>query len=281
MKVAYTVGRFQPPTIGHKMLIESTINAAGEGGKAYVFVSSALGKGKDAARSPLTSAQKLPLLRNMFPSRVTFVDTAVCDPRCGGPGAALGWLLEQGYPAKDITLVVGAERLADPKSREYFGPTAPLWGDETKPRPGKFVSVGHKPVRDMRASASDADNMSGTKARGYVQSNQLDNFYKAIGIPNYNEIKRDNPQLQGAVESVIATIRASQKGGGEGEEESIPTSGPDGEPPLGGRRTRRLTRNKASGRALSRRGLRSRSGSSRTNRSSCGSRGCSKGSSTW
>lgn len=52
----------------------------------------------------------------------------------------------------------------------------------------------------------------------------------------------------------------------------------------GGRRTRRLrrlTRSKASGRVLSRRGWQSRSGSSRTTRSSCGSRGCSKGSNTW
>lgn len=277
VKVAYTVGRFQPPTIGHKMLIDATI-AAAEGGDAYVFVSSVT---KDPARNPLTVEEKLPLLQNMFKGKkVTFVNTASdCLPlkNCGGPGAAFGWLKDtKSLDPADITLVVGAERLKDPKSKEYFGPTAGLWGKMGEyPRPGAFKEVGHKLVRDMAAPADKAEDMSGTKARGYVRDKKLPDFYTAIGV----DYERADETLKRAVDAVVAKISAT-RGGGD-EDETIPVEGPDGEPKPGGRRkTRRIKRSKASGKALYRRGSRSRSGSSKTNRSSYALRGYSKGSST-
>jgi hypothetical protein len=262
VKVAYTVGRFQPPTIGHKKLIDATIEAA-EGGDAYVFVSSVT---KDPVRNPLTVEDKLPLLRNMFKGqKVTFVNTAAdCLPvkNCGGPGAAFGWLTtEKKIDPADITLVVGAERLKDPTSKEYFGPTAGLWGKEGEfPRPAAFKSVGHKLERDMSKPSNDEENMSGTKARGYVRDGKLPDFYTAIGV-NYETA---DEVLKKAVDAVADKIRG-KKGGADPqpvEEETISTLGPDGEPKAGGRRKtrrsvkrrktrrlRRLTRSKALGRA--------------------------------
>lgn len=245
VKVAYTVGRFQPPTIGHKMLIEATIKAA-EGGKAYVFVSSTQGKGKEALRNPLTADQKIPLLKHMFPEGVEFVNTKDCDPKCGGPGAAFGWLLTKGNDAKDIAFVVGKERLGDDKSKDYFGPGAPLWGGEDKPKPGSFVPVGHDLVRDMAAPAGDVNNMSGTKARSYVteDGSKKADFYTALGY--VYDPKTPAPDVEAVYDRIYAMKFGAKKGGNEEEEaeEIIPTAlGPDGEPGVGGRRkTRRSKR---------------------------------------
>jgi hypothetical protein len=246
VKVAYTVGRFQPPTIGHRMMIEETIKEAGSKGKAYVFVSSTKGTTKaEQAKNPLSSAEKLPLLRKMFPSGVEFVDTATCAPRCGGPGAAFGWLLKlkEGYKPEDISIVLGKERLGDDtNAKEYFGTEAPLWGAKENPRPAKFVPVGHNLVRLMDEPANNAEHMSGTKARSYVteSNDKKKDFYLAVGAdPNTKD-----PDVEAVYSRIYKAKfgpKESTKGGEEEKEEELApaTTGPDGEPPVGGR-TRRV-----------------------------------------
>lgn len=268
VKVAYTVGRFQPPTIGHRMLIESVQQNA-DPGHAYVFVSAV---DPDNDRNPLTAELKLPLLQHMFPD-VKFIHTKRdCKgyKNCGGPGAAFAWLTDKengpGYNPSDVSIVLGKERLGDPKSKEYFGPEARIWGDKDKPRPARFISVGHALKRNMKAPSSDKDNMSGTKARSYVEEDNRKkrDFYIAVGYdPN-----TPNPEVE-AVYNRIYETKFGVKTGGTTEEEVIPTGGPDGESLLGGkqRRTRRLMRSKALSKALYRRGSRSRNGSSKTSRS--------------
>ena len=177
-KVAYTVGRFQPPTIGHKQLIEAVKAAAGPGGKAYIFVSSTMSP-KD--KNPLTSAQKMPILRNLVPSGVEFVDTQVCKDAgtpCRGAIAAFYYLMDQkGHEAQDITLVVGDDR------KPEFGPTADIWKRREEKDvlgPGNFVFLSSA-KRNPDLEVQDPANMSGTKARQYVKLGRKDDFYRAIG----------------------------------------------------------------------------------------------------
>ena len=165
MPVAYTIGRFQPPTIGHKSLIEEVIKAAG-GGEAFVFVSSTM---TPAAKNPLTSAMKIPILKHMFPDGVTFVDTATCNPSCGGPLNAFKWLLKENK--KDITLVVGQDRAAD------FGEKAAMW---TEGKPDAFVSFGAE-ARKPDIDDLTEENMSGTKARELAKRDMKSQFYTALG----------------------------------------------------------------------------------------------------
>jgi cytidyltransferase-like protein len=192
MKVAYTVGRFQPPTIGHKSLIE-TVKVSGD--KAYVFVSSTV---TPPAKNPLESKDKLPILKHLVEG-VEFVDTATCNPRCGGAIAAFYHLVEKlSHKAEDIKLVVGNDHIND------FGPNAPMWdvkAGDGKPAhrfgPGGEVPAG-KPLpaanfvfvesagRNPDLEVKDADNMSGTKARQYAKLGRIEDFYMAVG---YSETK--------------------------------------------------------------------------------------------
>ena len=161
MAVAYTVGRFQPPTIGHAKLIQEVAKL----GKAFVFVSSSKPCGKEAAKNPLTSDEKVKYLKLMFPSGVTFIDTARCDPACGGPLAAYHYLSEKGY--KDITLVAGSDRAT------AFGEGAGIW--KTVDSPPKFRGLD-------REAADTVSQMSGTKARALAAAGDLDAFKNAVMI---------------------------------------------------------------------------------------------------
>ena len=257
MPVAYTIGRFQPPTIGHKSLIEKVKEAAGEGGKAYVFVSSTTTP-KD--KNPLESTDKMPILRHLVEDGVEFVDTAVCKAEgtpCGGAIAAFYYLLDHQQKAEDIKLVVGDDH------RDDFGPTAPIWNikaTEGKPAhrfgPGGEVAAGQSlPVgnfvlvpsadRDKDLEKKDDANMSGTKARQYVKLGRKDDFYLAVGA--------NDPASKAAANTVYAKIAGSfKKKGGHGV--AIATSddttdtllergkGPDAEFTYGGGRRRTYRR---------------------------------------
>lgn len=210
MAIAYTVGRFQPPTVGHAKLIKSVMDA----GEAFVFVSSAKPCGKEAEKNPLTSAQKIKYLNLMFPSGVTFVDTAACDPACGGPLAAYKFLKER-YPGRDIVLVAGSDRAA------AFGPTAAMWKETGAP---KFKGLD-------REAADAVSQMSGTKARALAKNGDLVEFKKAVMREKLNDANAEE----------LYTLLRSTKGGGNGEcveGEDVSVWAADDESGSGGRRRR-------------------------------------------
>ena len=221
-RAVFAVGRFQPPTIGHALMIQEVMKS---GGDAYIFVSSA---STPKSQNPLTAAQKIAALNKMFPSGVTFVDTSECNPKCGGPVAANNYLRERGYT--DITLLAGSDRA------ETFGPDAPMW-ESVKVPPPKFKAL-------TRTEGTGATAMSGTKARKLARDGDYEGFANAVRVGSIDDV---------SIRKLYTAIRNS-KGG--------------------------TRRNKASSKALYRRGSRLRSVSSRTNRSSYGFRDYSKGSST-
>lgn len=231
MQVAYTIGRFQPPTIGHKSLIEAVITAA-NGGEAFVFVSSAT---SPAAKNPLTSAMKIPILKHMFAGRpVTFVDTATCPEPCGGPLNAFKWL--KGKDKENITLVMGQDRAAD------FGEEAPMWNADGG-KPNAFVPFGSA-VRNPAIEDLSPENMSGTKSRELAKLGKTSEFYTSIG---YDHAEGKNTD----VETVYNTIRTSAKRqspaaapaaakrarrGGDPTDEAMTSADAEFEYPKGGRR---------------------------------------------
>jgi hypothetical protein len=248
MAVVYTVGRFQPPTIGHKKLIEGVVAAAREkGGEAYVFVSAA----EDPDMNPLSPAQKIPILKHMFPKGVEFVDTKTCLPGktpCGGPRFALAWFNRMEPPPKDIYLAIGKERVA-----EFKDPS--VWGKDN-PLPKEVIPIGED--RDPNDKSLNPDNMSGTKARQLAFDKKKDAFYTAVGYPGeknvpeveaiYNRIAEWFPRhlkrkpMSGPEkgQEMREYNKAHPKEGGNDEdtmEESYPSAfAADAEPKQGGRR---------------------------------------------
>jgi hypothetical protein len=196
MPVAYTIGRFQPPTIGHKSLIEKVIETAAGGG-AFVFVSSTM---SPAAKNPLTSAMKIPILQHMFAGRpVTFVDTATCDPPCGGPLNAFNWLVKQ--EKKDITLVMGQDRAAD------FGAGAAMWKEG---KPDAFVPFGAQ-VRKPDLDDLSEENMSGTKSRELAKRGMKPEFYTSVGYDYADGENKDVEAIYGKIRGFLPAKKAAPK----------------------------------------------------------------------
>lgn len=151
--VSYTVGRFQPPTLGHVRMIDEMLRGS-DGNPAYVFLSSA----KD---SLIPSSMKKTYLTKMltrngeFPKNLTLVDTAECDPPCGGPLGGWGYLKDRGKTGPDVVLVVGSDQgpKFDPK-------TAPMW---------KTIEESERPtIRVIERSGPGPATFSSTKARAAV-----------------------------------------------------------------------------------------------------------------
>ena len=158
MSAVYAVGRFQPPTIGHASMIQAVIALAKEkDADAFVFVSSTQGTGKERIKNPLTSTQKVKYLYLMFPTGVTFINTVECSTPCGGPIGGRSWLNNKGYTK--LTLMAGSDRERD------FGLAAPMWKND----PPAFVAL---PRTDS--------GMSGTKARQFVTTKNIESFRKAV-----------------------------------------------------------------------------------------------------
>jgi len=219
-------------------------------GDAYVFVSSTQGTGKEKMKNPLTSTEKVAFLQKMFPIGVTFVDTSKCEPRCGGPLAAYYYLLEKGY--KDITLVAGSDRASE------FGPTGQIWKSLEEVQPPKFYAIT-RDAEDKTASA-DPTKMSGTKARSLAVAGDIAGFTAAVKRGNVTD--EDVRGLYDLLRERLAepTVGVKRKRGGADEASSFYAD----REVVGGRRTKR---NKASGKALYRRGSRLRNVSSKTSRS--------------
>ena len=218
-KAVYAVGRFQPPTVGHAAMVDILKSLPGD---AFVFVSSSQGTGKEKLKNPLTSTEKVAFLQKMFPKGVTFVDTAKCDPRCGGPLAAYSYLLEKGY--KDITLVAGSDRASE------FGPTGQIWKSLKDVKPPKFYAV----TRDAedRTTSADPTKMSGTKARSLAVAGDIVGFTKAVKRGNVTDA--DVKALYDLLRERLALPVDGKRGGAE-EASSFSAD----EEVVGGRKTRR------------------------------------------
>jgi hypothetical protein len=143
-RAVFTFGRFNPPTMGHKALIEAVIATAmklperWEGmeagaappppADAYIFPSSTL---SEPRRNPLTVKQKIAIIQRAFPdpNLVRVIDTTDIN----SPIFARRALAEAGYT--DITLVVGEDERGS-----SFGKCMPGVKCVVAPRPEGFNS---------------------------------------------------------------------------------------------------------------------------------------------
>jgi len=218
-KVIFTFGRFQPPTIGHKVLIDkiaelamangqanSEANANGEAkadakADAYVFVSSKQNdmvkykaskaykemkttgtfKSTDLNENPLPVEVKVETLKKMYPgSPVTFIDTTV--EKCPQLFNIVDKLRSAGYT--DITMGVGSDRV-DTFTRVFKGSI-------------NVISLGE---RSVNAANMSAKAMSGTKMREAAIAGNIDGFLRGVMIGSMT--KADGLGLMNAIRSSL------------------------------------------------------------------------------
>jgi hypothetical protein len=165
MKPVFDVyGRMNPPTIGHKALIDVMRGmASAAGGDAVVVVSHT----QDVKKNPLSAEEKMGLLRQIYPDEraVRIMATSKAESSIGH---ILTKLKAEGYT--DLTLVLGSDRIAD---FQFL----------LKPFPElKIVSGGE---RDPDAE-DEVAAMSATKVRAAALAGNWNSFRRGINTAVLN-----------------------------------------------------------------------------------------------
>lgn len=160
--VVFAFGRFNPPTVGHGLLVQFVKKLAKQNRADHVIYAS---RSQDAKKNPLTVDRKIHYLNMMFPSTNfvgandhvrTFIEAAK----------------ELNKRYKNLIMVAGSDRVP-----EYTKILEKYNGTEFNFDSVKVVSAGE---RDP--DADDASGMSASKMRALASKGDLVQFKK--GLPN-------------------------------------------------------------------------------------------------
>lgn len=179
--VFLTMGRFNPPTMGHGMLLDKVSKAAGKN-PYRIFVS----QSNDPKKNPLTYKDKIKFVRKMFPkhARSVMMDTSVKTPI----DAAVK-LYNEGY--KNIVMLADADR-----TREYEALLNKYNGKEARHGFYNFNSMKFVSVGGRDPDAKGIEGVSATKQRNAAKENDFTTF--AQGLPK-NVSNKDAKALFNAV----------------------------------------------------------------------------------
>ncbi len=163
--VAFTFGRFNPPTIGHEKLIKKVKSLSTNDHKIY------LSRSNDPKKNPLSPTQKLSYMKKLFPAHARNIEINKTNMILD----IATMLHNKGYTS--ITMVAGSDRVREFETilKKYNGVSSRhgLYDFEDI----KVVSAGE---RDP--DAEGATGMSASKMRDAASKGDLDSFKK--GLPN-------------------------------------------------------------------------------------------------
>jgi len=163
--VTFCFGRMNPPTIGHKQVLDTMKS---QGGEMKIFVS----QSQDKKKNPLDYATKIKFIKEMFPQ---YAKNLVENAALNTIGKVASYLHEQGYNA--ATFVAGSDRLEDMKNllTQYNGVEGKAHGfynfDVID-----FVSSG-----DREDGAEGVAGVSASGARAAAANNDFEGFQEATG----------------------------------------------------------------------------------------------------
>jgi nicotinic acid mononucleotide adenylyltransferase len=155
----FTFGRFQPPTVGHALLIDTIVAKAEKAnGDAYIFVSAS----KDPKKNPLSIETKLEYLHKMHEDKpITFVDTALC---CNNNVVAITKYLIDTLYYTHITMVLGSDRVET--FRNLFNKFPDLFAKMSFEKAGSTRTT--HTLSNNTSTVSNLSSISGTAMRSYA-----------------------------------------------------------------------------------------------------------------
>ena len=165
-KVAYfTLGRLNPPTIGHEKLLDSLAKQAGRN-DYFVFVT----QSQDKKKNPLSYNTKVKHVRKMFPRHARRV---MINKKIRTVFDAATFLYEKGY--KSVVMVVGSDRVTEFQTllNKYNG---------QKGQHGfyNFKSLDIASAGERDPDAEGVSGMSASKMRGFASENDFASFSQGL-----------------------------------------------------------------------------------------------------
>ena len=162
----FAFGRFNPPTIGHKKLIDTVMSTAQKAnGKAYLFLSHKQNNKSD----PLTFKEKADYLKLFYP------DVAIGDPAVKTIIQALQKIQAEGRTR--IIMIAGSDRVQEFEKllNQYNGKPDKAGNDLYKFDDIKVISAGERDPDQEGATGASA-----SKARELANKGQEHEFSKII-----------------------------------------------------------------------------------------------------
>ena len=177
--VAFTFGRFNPPTTGHEKLMDKT-RGANRNYRVYASQS------QDPKRNPLNHRNKIKYMKGMFPAHARKISrdkmTTALD------------VMVQLYKEKhtDVLMIVGSDRV-----REFDGILNKYNGVEGK-RHGyyKFDNIDVVSAGERDPDAEGVKGISGSKMREYVKKDKFKKFKAGLMTKNSKLAKKVFKELQ-------------------------------------------------------------------------------------
>ena len=169
--ITFCFGRMNPPTIGHKQLLDTV---AGVGGDYKIFVSQT----QDKKKNPLDYGTKIRFMKAMFPE---YASNIVEDAGLNTVVKVAVFLYEQGY--RHATFVAGSDRLDDMSKllKDYNGIEGKAHGFY------KFETLDFKSSGDREDGAEGVAGISASGARLAAANGDLEAFSEATGAGQYTE----------------------------------------------------------------------------------------------
>ena len=186
--VAFAFGRFNPPTVGHKKLIDTVVDSS-DGGDFYIFTS----QSQDPDKNPLDYQTKVNFLKKLFPD---IQDKIVYDVSIKNVLQAADKLKANGYT--DATFVCGSDRVPE------FTKLLNTWnGMDKTPRFGvlNIISSGER-----EDGMEGVGGVSASMAREFVKNNDFESFKGTV--PNNPQLAKE---LFDAVKQGMATSKKKIK----------------------------------------------------------------------
>ena len=163
--VTFCFGRMNPPTIGHKQVLDTMKS---QGGEMKIFVS----QSQDKKKNPLDYATKIKFIKEMFPQ---YAKDVVENAALNTIGKVASYLHDQGYNA--VTFVAGSDRLEDMKSllTQYNGVDGKAHGFYD------FAVIDFASSGDREDGAEGVAGVSASGARLAAANNDFAAFQEATG----------------------------------------------------------------------------------------------------
>ena len=154
-------GRFNPPTIGHKKLLDRA-KAISKGGELLIYPS----RSQDPKKNPLTPSTKIGFMQKMFPK---YADSIIDDANAKTIFDVLVDANENGV--KNISIVVGADRLKE------FENLATKYNGQLY----QFDTINVISAGERDAESEGVEGMSASKLRKAAASGDYKSFI--AGVP--------------------------------------------------------------------------------------------------
>ena len=167
---SFCFGRMNPPTIGHKQLINAVASAS-KGGDYFIFVSQT----QDAKKNPLSYDTKTKFLKELFPDQASHI---VHAPELKTIMQVAEWLYNKGYRA--VTFVAGSDRLP-----EFEKLLNAYNGMEGKNIYYKFDSIQFASSGERDPDAEGVTGVSASAAREAAVEGNEEKFAQITGAGQY------------------------------------------------------------------------------------------------